>query len=103
MLLSVNALQDIFDKDILEASTYSTREGDYIRLINNHPDKATTPALYPNVSTYRLHLNKFANVKSNRIEYKEGIATGNKKTDLYLDYVSKEEGPSIPLPSLEEF
>jgi len=101
MLLTVIALQEIFTKEVLEASTYSTREGDYIRLINNHPDKATTPALYPNISAYRLHLNKFDNVKSNRIEYKEGIATGNKKTDLYLDYISEDEGPSIPLPSLE--
>jgi len=84
MLLTVDALQEIFTKEVLEASTYSTRKGNYIRLINTKPEDATIPALYPNISTYRLHLNKFDNVKALRIDYIKGTSTdtGNKKTDL---------------------
>jgi len=103
MLLTIDALQSIFTKEVLEASTYSNKRGRYIRLINSRPQDATVPALYPNLSEYKRHLNKFENVKALRIDYikGQGIDTGNKKTDLYLDYIDIQK-PEIQLPSLNE-
>lgn len=88
MLLTKEALEAIFTSDIIEQSTYTTRKGHYIRLINTHPTIALVPALYPNLKAYRAHLSKFDNIPNLfRVEYNNGIPTGNKKMDLTLDTI----------------
>lgn len=101
MLLTKEALEAIFTKDIIEQSTYTTREGYYIRLINTKPELATVPALYPNLKPYKAHLSKFDNVKTNRTDYKAGKATGNKKMDLYLNSLIPQDQLNALLPPLD--
>ena len=101
MLLTKEALEAIFTDDIIKQSTYTTREGYYIRLINTKPELATVPALYYNIKEYRAHLSKFDNVHALlRTDYKEGKATGNKKMDLYLNALIPQDQLNALLPPL---
>ena len=95
MKLTVQALQRIFGTTKVTESTYYTNQGTRIRLINTNPEDASVPALYPNENSYRRHLVKFENVKTNRIDYILGTShrLANRKTDLQLE-------PTLQLPPL---
>lgn len=102
MLLTREALEAIFTKEMVEQSAYTTREGNYIRLINTKPELATVPALYYNIKKYRAHLSKFDNVPALfRTDYKAGKATGNKKMDLYLNALIPQDQLNVLLPPLD--
>ncbi len=97
MKLTIQALEEIFGFTKVSESTYNTNQGIRVRLINSNPEDASVPALYPNENSYKRHLVKFENVKTNRIDYILGTSHRliNRKTDLQVD-------PELQLPPLNE-
>lgn len=88
----INSVEEA--QNIIASSTYFLAGNILVRLFNSKEYKATTPAIFPNLSTLRKELKPYDNVKAGRHDYLNGIATGNRKTDLVV------QNPMVELKSI---